>query len=137
MYLDYETYKQFGGSISDETAYNNLEYKARTYIDLYTFDRLKRLTVISEKIQRCMFEIIEFINKSNNADKVSSFSNDGISVNLANETTDEQEKINILKLYLSDYMYRGADFKYPKGDIVYPQLPYNGIYYPIVTEAKE
>lgn len=122
MYLDFETYKVYGGTITDEATYTNTEYKTRMYIDLCTFDRLKVFTTIPEKIKRCMFDLIEFSYKSANSDKVSSFSNDGIRVNLANEKTDEQQSRDIVKAYLHNYMYKGADFIYPKEDIEYIEV---------------
>ena len=97
MYLTYDEYIDFGGDTIDETAFENLEFEARTQIDYWTFDRLTKEEVLPESVKRCMFWIIkkllaqqELLNASlpgtsseNNTVSVGgimSQSNDGVSI---------------------------------------------------------
>ena len=41
MYLTYDEYNTLGGQALEETAFNQLEFEARTQIDWWTFGRLK------------------------------------------------------------------------------------------------
>ena len=92
MYLTYEEYQNMGGTL-DETAFNNLEYEARTYIDYVTFNRLKADTDVSEDVKRCMYYIMNLLQNKmtalNGGDTasedgvggiISGQSNDGVSV---------------------------------------------------------
>lgn len=65
MYLTYEEYAEFGGDISalDSTAFENLEFEARTQIDWWTFGRLKNEATYPEAVKRCMFKLIELLDK--------------------------------------------------------------------------
>ncbi len=65
MYLTYEEYADFGGDINalDATAFENLEFEARTQIDWWTFGRLKNEATYPEAVKRCMFKLIEFLDK--------------------------------------------------------------------------
>ena len=65
MYLTYEEYTEFGGDISalDPTAFENLEFEARTQIDWWTFGRLKNEATYPEAVKRCMFKLIELLDK--------------------------------------------------------------------------
>ena len=60
MYLTYEEYTTMGGTLS-ETAFNNIEFQAETYIDWYTFNRLHGETELPERVKRCMYAIIDLL----------------------------------------------------------------------------
>lgn len=100
MYLSYETYKSFGGTL-DETAYYNYEFEARTVVDWYTFGRIPKWFASEEDypevLPRCMFAIIKLLQQideanslgqstngstdvSGNNGAVQSQSNDGVSI---------------------------------------------------------
>lgn len=97
MYLTYEEYKSFGGTL-DETAFNNFEFEAENLINWYTFNRLKGETEIPEAVKRCAFKLINIaclkaqalsVGQSDNSETaaavsggaaVKSFSNDGVSI---------------------------------------------------------
>ena len=61
MYLTYEEYTEFGGTL-DETAFNDTEFDAESLINWYTFNRLKKTewteALKSEELKRCMYQLI-------------------------------------------------------------------------------
>lgn len=62
MYLDYETYKSFGGTL-DETTFNKFEYEAETIVNWYTFNRLKdeKEEDYPSELARCMERLIDYV----------------------------------------------------------------------------
>jgi len=92
VYLTFEEYTQFGGNL-DETTFNNFEFKARSTIDWFTFNRLQKELEYPEAVKRCMYELIRLAEIQEQAGAVSaaaagdtmkagiaSQSNDGVSV---------------------------------------------------------
>lgn len=65
QYLEYQEYISLGGSITDENAFNLLEYEARKEIDINTLNRLVDLDVIPNEVKICMYNLIEKINTIN------------------------------------------------------------------------
>ena len=62
MYLTYDDYSNLGGTeISDETAFEQLEFEARCVIDWWTFNRLHKEETYSEAVKRCMFKLISLM----------------------------------------------------------------------------
>lgn len=94
MYLSYEEYQTMGGMLN-ETAFNEYEFEARNYIDLYTYNRLQDEIEIPDKVKECEFYLIKQIanqqallnsasgddttSQSTNAG-IASQSNDGVSI---------------------------------------------------------
>ena len=60
MYLTYDEYLAFGGTL-DETAFDNLEFEARTVIDWWTYNRLQNEEEYPEAVKRCMYKLITII----------------------------------------------------------------------------
>lgn len=60
MYLTYDEYLAFGGT-TEETAFDNLEFEARTVIDWWTYNRLQNDEEYPEAVKRCMFKLINII----------------------------------------------------------------------------
>ena len=92
MYLTYEEYQEYGGTL-DEVTFNDYEFQARARIDWYTFNRLQNETSYPESVKRCVYTLIGFILLSHQAESVgpstdgsavqagiTSQSNDGVSV---------------------------------------------------------
>lgn len=92
MYLTYEEYIQMGGTL-EETAFEELEFEARTQIDYWTFNRLSNDTTFPEAVKRCMYKLITLLNDQQQALAASipattdstnagimSQSNDGVSI---------------------------------------------------------
>lgn len=96
MYLTYEEYQQYGGTL-DETAFNDIEFEAESYIDWYTFNRLWGQTEYPPRLKRCVYHIIKLIElkmqlmgqptesqKQQSIDgtgnQIASMSNDGVSI---------------------------------------------------------
>lgn len=88
MYITYEEYKEFGGTL-DESTFNSLYYDAQIKIDYYTFNKLKNDNIFSVKIKLCIIKVISLLHTYNEYEKVvtdlnkpviSSQSNDGVSV---------------------------------------------------------
>lgn len=61
MYLSYEEYQAYGGTL-DETSFNDLEYDAESTINWYTFNRLLKPewseALNAEGLKRCMYQLI-------------------------------------------------------------------------------
>ena len=133
MYLTFTEYTEYGGTL-EETAFNDLEFQARSVIDWWTFNRLTKETEYPEAVKRCMFRLIKLIDdrqqammidsQSSDATKtagIASESNDGVATTyntLSAQTavdTLEKEMEDVIKLYLSsirnslghNLLYRG------------------------------
>ena len=89
MYLTYEEYKQYGGTL-DEPTFNQLSFKCQKMIDAMTAERVKKMKEFPEAVKRCMFELMnqeEIFSKnmtdlvggssSSNGKVIASFSTDG------------------------------------------------------------
>lgn len=90
-YLTFDEYKDWGGTLDDEAAFNRLAYKASRKIDRRTFNRLKNDTVIGEPVKRLMFELIGMIGNNdttseNYSPAIASEGNDGYSISYASGT---------------------------------------------------
>lgn len=61
MYLSYEEYQNFGGTL-DETSFQDLEYDAESTINWYTFNRLFKTewadALETEQLKRCVYQLI-------------------------------------------------------------------------------
>lgn len=99
-YLTYEEYRQYGGN-AEESAFPALERKARRKLDYFIQNRLANATVIPDEVKECMAEFIDRISENESGDKVSSFSNDGVTVNFEkSEKTDDEILWDIAVEYL-------------------------------------
>lgn len=92
MYLEYYEYQEFGGQL-EEIAFNNLEYEAEMIVDWYTFNRLHNQDDYPDAVKRCMYIIIQLVEKEQNTfnlgpdssngsvtGAIKSQSNDGVSI---------------------------------------------------------
>jgi hypothetical protein len=90
MYLTYEEYTNFGGTL-DETTFNKFEFQAEAEINYATFNRLKGDVTIPEAVKRLTLYLIDLMEKraaafslgsGNNASNtyITSQSNDGVSI---------------------------------------------------------
>jgi len=77
MYLTYDEYIQMGGEALEDTAYENLEFEARTQIDWWTFGRLKNEANQQEAVKRCMYKLIELLDKQQKVLMVDAVDEDG------------------------------------------------------------
>ena len=94
MYLTFDEYIDFGGKITDETTFNDLEFQAETMIDWYTFARLQKDTTVDVRVKKCVMMLIKLINDKMIASalpsdtgqttgvqaSIASQSNDGVSI---------------------------------------------------------
>lgn len=137
MYLTYDEYINMGGTEMEETAFQQLEFEARTIIDWWTFNRLQHESEYPEAVKRCVFKLIQLINdkqkammikdtQSNDSGEtnigIASESNDGVSTSYnvlsAKEMLDtaQNEIKETIYLYLSSVknslghkvLYRGV-----------------------------
>ena len=128
MYLSYEQYKAFGGSL-DATSFGNYEFEARTIVDWYTFGRIpkwyKNETDYPENLARCMYQLIKLLLQLEEANMlgsggssstqsstsgvsgaIQSQSNDGVSISYNVVSASEKianadkEKADIIRRYL-------------------------------------
>lgn len=88
-YLTYEEYASNGGT-AEKSAFPVLERLARAKLDYWTQGRIAETT---PDVQLCMTLIVDALAeiRENQAGTVSSFSNDGISVNLSKPIRSESE----------------------------------------------
>lgn len=77
MYLTYDEYTQMGGEALEETAFEQLEFEARSQIDWWTFCRLQNETTLPEAVKRCMFKLIELLDKQQKVLMVDAVDEDG------------------------------------------------------------
>lgn len=121
MYLTYDEYTNFGGDALEETAFQQLEFEARTVVDWWTFNRLQNEENYPEAVKRCMFALIKLLQQKQQAMIVDASatngstqagitgeSNDGVSttynVMSAKEAVDamKAELDNTIRMYLSN-----------------------------------
>lgn len=113
MYLTYDEYKAYGGTLSDAD-FDRFAFRAGSELDNATFNRTSKLITIPECIKRCEYELVLYLSKNSktgNAAAIASFSNDGYSATFVNPKTAQKEIYNIIYSYLSgtELMYRGTD----------------------------
>lgn len=122
MYLTYDEYKDMGGGTLEETAFENIEFEARSVIDWWTFNRLQNEEKYPDALKRCMFKLVSLINDKQKAmimniqsddenEKIqvgiSSESNDGVSTSYnvlsAKEVVDTAQKEieSTIRIYLT------------------------------------
>lgn len=77
MYLTYDEYNNMGGQALEETAFNQLEFEARTQIDWWTFGRLKNQSTYPEAVKRCMVKLIELLDKQQKVMLIDAVDEDG------------------------------------------------------------
>ena len=81
MYLTYDEYSHMGGEEMSESAFEQLEFEARSQIDWWTFSRLKkdveRGVEMPEAVKRCMFKLIELLDKQKKVMLVDAVDEDG------------------------------------------------------------
>lgn len=100
MFITYEEYKDMGGGLS-ETAFNLYAYEAERKIYTATHGRAKTAT---EAIKRCITRLVGILAKADiAADKVTSFSNDGVSQSIKDVSAADYsiEVDNMIREYLS------------------------------------
>lgn len=93
MYLSYEEYTAYGGTL-DATTFADLDFEAEALVNYYTFNRLKKYKVIPEEVKRLVKYLIDLAMKkaeslslgAGGADEtnvgayITNQSNDGVSV---------------------------------------------------------
>lgn len=57
MYLTYDEYTEYGGTL-DETTFDDFAFEAESIINWYTFDRLKNEEELPDAVKRCMYRLI-------------------------------------------------------------------------------
>jgi len=77
MYLTYDEYIEMGGVELEETAFEQLEFEARAQIDWWTFGRLKNEASYPEAVKRCMYKLIELLDKQQKVLMVDAVDEDG------------------------------------------------------------
>lgn len=119
MYLTYEQYQEYGGTL-DEATFSDYEFEASTQVDWYTFNRLHGETEYPEALTRLMYRLIKILelkaqalgvnaladNTNDGNYSIASRSNDGVSVSYnvlsASELAENSKKeiSNVVQMYL-------------------------------------
>lgn len=94
MYLTFDEYTEYGGTL-DETAFNELEFEARTVIDWWTFDRLQNEESYPEAVTRCMYALIKMIHTQQCAMVVDGTPNEENSVTSAGVASQSNDGVSI------------------------------------------
>ena len=84
LYLTFTEFENMGGTL-DETAFNDLEFEAETYVDWYTFDRLRNETEIPDRVKKCVYHIIKLLN-----DQINLFGNGSDSSDTSSTDSNKQ-----------------------------------------------
>lgn len=90
MYLTYEEYQNMGGTL-EETAFNDIEFEAETYIDWVTFNRLKNETEYPQALIKCVYHIIQLITNKQaalNISPVNEGDTEAMSLGIASQSND-------------------------------------------------
>lgn len=66
MYLTYEEYKEFGGTL-EESTFTDFEIRAEMKVNYYTFNRLVNDTEIPDNVKRLMYVLIGLLQKQDEA----------------------------------------------------------------------
>jgi hypothetical protein len=89
MYIDFETYRELGGVIDDETKFNKVRRQVERQVDILTFNRSRTLDLSAyEKgiLEEVCQEMIDF--EDTNAEYINSFVSDyslnGVSISFSN-----------------------------------------------------
>ena len=122
QYLTYEEYTEIGGTL-DLTAFKRNIDRACAIIDLHTFDRVKKMREITQKVKACCRDLVEYVANHSFTEKVvTSKSQSAGAVSESESYAEfsaeiaEKEAENIVYTYLAtetdDYftplLYRGA-----------------------------
>ena len=107
MYITYEEYKDFGGTLS-KPAFDSVNYEATVKVDYYTNKRLTNDSEFTDNVKRCIFKLIGLMDTFNSYQKIvtdtdnpviTSQSNDGVSTTFGGYlgATSPQDLANIQK----------------------------------------
>lgn len=77
MYLTFDEYQEYGGTL-DEAAFYQLEFEARVVIDWWTFNRLQNENTYPEAVKRCVFKLMSLINDKQKAMVVTAQDENGV-----------------------------------------------------------
>ena len=121
MYLTYEDYRIYGGTL-DETTFNDLCFEASAQVDWYTFNRLQNVEYdkLDDKVKACMYHLIMLLqsikdfqsggaassNSTEGLKAIKSQENDGVSITYnvisASECVDlaKSDIQRLIKIYL-------------------------------------
>jgi len=108
-YLPYSDYKELGGELPED-AFAKLERKAQRYLDSFTFDRIKKLTVIPDEVKEVLTEYISRLDDYNkqaaNGDVLTQYSNgvEQFSYQRKTENTFKKELSQIAVDWLPSYL---------------------------------
>ena len=112
MYLTYEEYQGYGGTLS-EIDFTIKELKARKRIDRYTDSRVSAMETIPEAVKLCIYAIVgmeDAIGREKQAlePAVTSFNNDGYSESYGNTLNVEDAEKSISAL-IGEYLWGEED----------------------------
>ncbi len=121
MYLDFEFYKENGGTTTDQVIFNKFNRKAQNYINLHTFNRLIH-DEVNDTIRFAALDLLDFLISSdaalNNVEylvdgvPVKTVNNNGISLTLGSaygdvtSTLTLQEQEDFINKTVSEIMQR-------------------------------
>ena len=89
MYLTYAEYQDMGGTITDETTFEEFEFEARAQVDWYTFNRLQQEQEYPEAVKRCMYALIKLLQQKQQASMTGDTSADGtVTAGIASQSND-------------------------------------------------
>ena len=106
MYLTQSEYIVYGGADMEPSVYERLEFKAESFINRATYNRIRGETPVREAVKRCVFDLIRHFEAEEQTDHgagVQSVSNDGVSVtySASREAESKARAMTIVRDYLA------------------------------------
>lgn len=101
MYLTYDEYQEYGGTL-DETAFEMYEFEAASKIDYYTFNRLKKgegyssqSDEVKEAVTRCEYRLIVLMQARDSVLATTGEPGDGDSISTAGVASQSNDGVSI------------------------------------------
>lgn len=109
-YIEIDQYLNWGGKVTDESAFSRLSYIAEKMIDRYTQNRVRRMKEVPEAVGRCVVELVNIMGTADPSELatkpvIASFNNDGYSETYAAPVTVDSvtaRMVGIIMDYLAE-----------------------------------
>nr|DAU37935.1 MAG TPA: Head Tail Connector Protein [Caudoviricetes sp.] len=115
-YITYQEYQDLGGSLS-EADFVIAERKAQRYLDVFTFDRIPKLTIIPDVVKECLVELTDMVKRrqseTEDGNNVTLYSNgvESIQYSVKSNEAVKKELYQVVTDWLPNYLVcRGVNF---------------------------
>lgn len=115
-YITYQEYQDLGGSLS-EADFVIAERKAQRYLDVFTFNRIPKLTTIPDVVKECLVELTDMVKRrqdeTENGNNVTLYSNgvESIQYSVKSDEAVKKELYQVVTDWLPNYLVcKGVNF---------------------------